>query len=151
MNRPRTSGSSMVSQFQLIGNIRHDAGDCIVAVEPGGAAQVRKGALYLVTEPAGDPALGGEACRLASTTLAHEYYADASPSVTTSLGDALNKANQALIHYNRQVLSAGDPPAGLPRKIRVGLSAAIVRPGQIYLCQLKPGLVLWVHQGTVAA
>lgn len=149
MNRPRPSGTAAVSQFQLIGNIRHAAGDCLTAVEPGGAAQVRKGALYVVTEPAGDPALGGEACHLAGATLAHEYYADPSPSLTTSLTTALNKANMALIQYNRQVLAAGDPPVGLPRKIRVGLSAVIVRPGQLYLCQLKPGLILWMHQGVV--
>jgi hypothetical protein len=140
-----------VSQFQLIGGIRHEAGDCIVSAEPGGATQVRKGALYVVTEPAGDPALGGEACALAQATLAHEYYADPSPSVTTSLSNALNKANGTLIQYNRKVLATSDPPAGLPRKIRVGLSAAIVRPGQMYLCQLKPGLILWTHQGAVSA
>ncbi|HMA37258.1 MAG TPA: hypothetical protein VKY74_22575, partial [Chloroflexia bacterium] len=151
MNRPRSAGSPAVSQFQLIGSIRHDAGDCLVAVEPGGSVQGRKGALYVVTEPAGDPALGGEACGLVQATLAHEYYADPSPSVTTSLTAALNKANNTLLQYNRKTLATGDPPAGLPRKIRVGLSAAIVRPGQLYLCQLKPGLILWVHQGTVHA
>jgi hypothetical protein len=151
MNRLRSTGAPAVSQFQLIGGIRHEAGDCIVSAEPGGATQVRKGALYLVTEPAGDPALGGEACALAQATLAHEYYADPSPSVTTSLTNALNKANGTLIQYNRKVLATSDPPAGLPRKIRVGLSAAIVRPGQMYLCQLKPGLILWTHQDTVSA
>jgi hypothetical protein len=151
MNRPHTAGSAAVSQFQLIGGIRHEAGDCVVAVEPGGAVQQRKGALYLVTEPAGDLAVGGEACSLVGATLAHEYYADASPSITTSLAQALNKANTGLVQYNRQVFAANDPPAGLPRKIRVGLSAAIVRPGQLYICQLKPGLILWVHQGTVVA
>ncbi len=149
MNRTRTSGSAAVSQFQLIGGIRHDAGDCLAAVEPGGAVQQRKGALYIVAEPAGDPAVGGEACRLAVATLAHEYYADPSPSITTSLTQALTKANTGLLQYNRQVFATQDPPAGLPRKIRVGLSAAVVRPGQLYLCQLKPGLMLWTHQGVV--
>ncbi|MDQ2809100.1 MAG: hypothetical protein M3Z04_19685, partial [Chloroflexota bacterium] len=151
MTRPRPAGSPAVSQFQLIGGIRHDAGDCLAAIAPGGSAQERKGALYIVTEPAGDPATGGEACGLAHATLAHEYYADPSPSLTTSLGAALNKANTSLIAYNRKVLAAGDPPAGRPRKIRVGLSAAIVRPGQLYLCQLRPGLILWLHGGVVHA
>ncbi|HUS15480.1 MAG TPA: hypothetical protein VM536_10755 [Chloroflexia bacterium] len=150
MNRSRASGSAATSQFQLIGGIRHDAGDCLLAVEPGGSMQSRKGALYLVTEPAGDPALGGEACGRVQATLAHEYYADPAPSVTTSLTTALNKANTGLISYNRAVLAAGDPPSGLPRKIRVGLSAAIVRPAGLYLCQLKPGLVVWVHGGAVS-
>ncbi len=151
MTRPRQAGSPAVSQFQLIGGIRHDAGDCLAAIAPGGAVQERKGALYIVTEPAGDPATGGEACGLAHATLAHEYYADPSPSLTTSLSVALNKANTSLIAYNRKILAAGDPPAGRPRKIRVGMSVAVVRPGQLYLCQLKPGLILWLHGGVVHA
>ena len=151
MTRPRQAGSPAVSQFQLIGGIRHDAGDCLAAIAPGGSVQERKGALYIVTEPAGDPATGGEACGLAHATLAHEYYADPSPSLTTSLSVALNRANTSLIAYNRKVLAAGDPPAGRPRKIRVGLSAAVVRPGRLYLCQLKPGLILWLHGGVIHA
>jgi hypothetical protein len=151
MNRARTAGAPAVSQFQLIGGVRHEAADCLTIVEPGGAVQNRKGALYVVSEPAGDSAHGGEACGLAQQALAHEYYADPSPSVTTSLSAALNKANIGLIHYNRQTLAASDPAPGLPRKIRVGLSAAIVRPGQLYLCQLRPGLILWTHGGVVNA
>jgi len=151
MNRTRSAGSSAVSQFQLIGGISHDAGDCNIAVEPGGNIQARKGALYVVSEPAGDPARGGEACGLAQATLAHEYYADPSPSVTTSLTAALNKANNALLHHNRQVLAAGDTLNGLPGKIRVGLRAAVVRPGRVYLCRLKPGLILLVHGGQISA
>ena len=40
MNRLRSTGAPAVSQFQLIGGIRHEAGDCIVSAEPGGATQV---------------------------------------------------------------------------------------------------------------
>src|SRR5437667_12400473 len=103
MNRPRPTGTPAANQFQLIGGIRHDAGDCLLAVEPGGNVQARKGALYMVAEPAGDPAVGGEACGRAGATLAHAYYDDSSPSCTTSLATALNKANNALIHYNSSV------------------------------------------------
>ncbi len=147
----RNAAEPVFSQFQLIGGIRHEPADCCVRMEPGGQAQARKGALYLVTEPAGDPALGSDACRLVQATIVREYYADPSLSLTTSLTHALNKANQALIAHNRQVLAAGDPPPGLPRRIRVGLTVAIVRPGTLYLCQLSPGLALWIHQGQLAA
>src|SRR5947209_16890169 len=123
----RATAPPASSQFQLIGGIRHDPAHCCVRVEPGGAAGARKGALYLVTEPAGHPAYGGDACRLVQATLARAYYDDPAASLTTSLTNALNKANQALIAYNRQVLVAGDPPPGLPRKIRVGLTVAVLR------------------------
>ena len=130
------------NQFQVISGIRRASSDCASSVT-GGSGVARKGSLYILTEPRADLALGVDACQVVQQTLAREFYADSSPSATTSLRHALARANLALLEHNRHAAPA--------QRALVGISCAALRHDEVYIAQLPPAQLYLVHQGTVRA
>jgi len=132
----------VASQFQVISGVRRASSDCVSSVTAGPGV-AHKGSLYILSEPRANLALGLEACQLVQQVLAHEYYAESSPSATTSLTRALARANLALLQHNRQAESR--------QRASVGLSCAVVRGDEVYIAQLPPAQVFLIHQGSVRA
>ncbi len=130
------------NQFQVISGIRRASSDCASSVT-GGSGVARKGSLYILTEPRADLALGVDACQVVQQTLAREFYADSSPSATTSLRHALARANLALLEHNRHAVPA--------QRALVGISCAALRHDEVYIAQLPPAQLFLVHQGTIRA
>ncbi len=130
------------NQFQVISGIRRASSDCASSVT-GGSGVARKGSLYILTEPRADLALGVDACQVVQRTLAREFYADPSPSATTSLTHALAHANLALLEHNRHAAPA--------QRALVGVSCAVLRGDEAYIAQLPPAQLYLVHQGSIRA
>ncbi len=130
------------NQFQVISGIRRASSDCASSVT-GGNGVARKGSLYILTEPRADLALGVDACQVVQQTLAREFYADPSPSATTSLNHALGRANLALLEHNRRATPA--------QRALVGVSCAVLHPDEVYIAQLPPAQIYLAHQGSIRA
>ncbi len=118
----------------------------------------------MLTEPAGDhPSLATEACRLVQSAIAQHYFADMSVSLTSSLLNALESANNALLQYNyndeisRQHAQAGSVAVQVggtkTRRARVGLTTVLVRPDGtgLYISQMAPTQCYLMHNGVVNA
>lgn len=143
--------------------VRQEAGNYAVCVHPRAAGLQRKGTLAVLAEAAGQhPSLGVEACKLAQSVVIQQYYGDHSLSLTTSLINALDGANSALLRYNYNEPVSAEGTANSvavhargvqTRRAKVGLAAVLIRPdgAGIYLSQIAPTQVYVRHNGLVTA
>src|SRR6266566_6383077 len=137
-------------RFAILSGVEQDPGDYAICVHPSSPGLQRKGTLALITEPAGShPSLATEACKLTQRVVVESYFADSALSLTSSLLNALDHANTALLEYNYSSpdSSSGGPgdvavqSGGVkPRRAKVGVTALLIRPdgAGIYLSQMAP-------------
>ncbi|MBA3944728.1 MAG: hypothetical protein H0X37_09230 [Herpetosiphonaceae bacterium] len=136
-----TKYHTAIAQWGLVSGIRQDASDLIV-LHPAPSRfspQVRKGQLLVVAEAAGDLARGREACTLVSATLHDTYYDDGVSSITSALRKAMRAANAALYEYNFT--------APVHKRTTVGLGAAVLQGGDLYIAQVPPTQAFVAHAG----
>jgi|GEM_PF-4374008 len=153
-------------RLAVLSGMRQEADDYAVCVHPRAAGLHRKGTLTLLSEPAGrHPSLGVEACRLVQSIVIRHYYGDHSLSLTSSLINALQGANSALLRYNYGSDDGAETSPGgagsvavraggvQTRSARVGLAAVLMRPdGEgFYLAQTAPTQVYIRHNGLLTA
>ena len=132
-------------QLGLVGGIRQQSSDRILAVDPANlfSPEARKGQLYVLVEPEGDPGAGRDACQLVSRVLKKTFYADHSYSLTSALREALRVANRALYQHNFDL-----PPS---RRVAVGASCAALRGTDLYLAQAAPSQAYVLSGGKLRA
>jgi hypothetical protein len=132
-------------QLGLVGGIRQQSSDRILAVDPANlfSPEARKGQLYVLVEPEGDPGAGRDACQIVSRTLKKTFYADHSYSLTSALREALRVANRALYQHN-----FGAPQH---RRVAVGASCAALRGADLYLAQVAPSQAYVLSEGKLRA
>ena len=99
----------------------------------------RRGRLFTIVEPNLPEA--GALCRGLIETIEDEYFKGPSRSVTTALKRAIAVANERLRVENSKV-----PP---DKQLRVGLSCAAMREGDIYIAQVAPANAFILHGGVV--
>jgi hypothetical protein len=160
-------------RFAILSGAAQDPADHAICVHPGAPGLQRKGTLAVITEAAGSyPALDVEACRLAQRVVVESYFADSALSLTSSLLNALDHANAALLQYN--YTSHDMPPGGAgeamqgdgakapdpakearryQRRAKVGATALLIRPdgAGIYLSQMAPTQAYVYHNGMLSA
>ncbi len=166
-------------RFAILSGAEQDPGDHAICVHPGAPGLQRKGTLAVITEAAGSyPALDVEACRLAQRVVVESYFADSALSLTSSLLNALDHANAALLQYNYTshelppgddagpiggakgsfaALRTGSEPSKegrwYQRRAKVGVTALLIRPdgAGIYLSQMAPTQAYVYHNGMLSA
>lgn len=99
----------------------------------------RRGQLFTVVEPS-VPGVE-QLCRLLIQTIEDEYFRDSSRSVTASLRQALLTANETLRAENAKAFP--------DRQVRVGMSCAAIRGGEVYIAQLAPATAFILHDSSV--
>src|SRR5438067_6133903 len=148
-------------RFAILSGVEQDPGDYAVCVHPSAPGLQRKGTLALITEPAGGyPSVATEACRLTQRVVVESYFANSALSLTSSLLNALDHANTALLQYNYASPEApSDSGTGeavavqtggvKPRRAKVGATALLIRPdgAGIYLSQMAPTQAYVLHNG----
>src|SRR3954470_24162993 len=88
-------------RFAILSGVEQDPGDYAVCVQPSIPGMQRKGTLAIITEAAGShPSLDVEACKLTQRVVVDSYFSDSALSLTSSLLNALDHANTALLQYN---------------------------------------------------
>ncbi len=136
---------AQTSQFGLVGSIRQERSDLIALVEPASpfAPESRKGRLYLLVEV--DPATprGAAACQLVLQAARTAFYSDSSFSSTSCLRAAIRAANKALYEQNFKLAAH--------QRAYVGLTAAVLRDGDLYLAQVQPAQVYLLSEGRLRA
>src|SRR5207245_379118 len=143
-------------RFAIQSGVEQDPADHAICVHPGAPGLQRKGTLAVITEAAGSyPALDVQACRLAQHVIVESYFADSALSLTSSLLNALDHANSALLQYTYtshdlppgnggevmvQGGSSKDEGRRYQRRAKVGATALLIRPdgAGIYLSQMAP-------------
>ncbi len=150
-------------RFAVKSSVNQEAGDYSLCVHPRLMSFERRGTLAMLTEPAGDhPSLATEACRLVQSAIVQHYFADTSVSLTSSLLNALESANNALLQYNYNEISRQHAQAGSvavqvggakTRRARVGLTTVLVRPDGtgLYISQMAPTQCYLMHSGILSA
>jgi hypothetical protein len=142
--------------------VEHDPAGYAICVHPSAPGLQRKGTLAIITEAAGShQSLAEEARRLAQQAIVESYFADSSLSLTSSLLNALDHANTALLRYN---YASHEPPHRAPGEVtvqngaklgraRVGATAVLLRPdGEgVYLSQMAPTQAYVWHNGLLSA
>lgn len=99
----------------------------------------RRGRLFTIVEP--NLPEGGAVCRRLIETIEDEYFKGPSRSVTTALKRAIAAANERL-----RVENSKAPP---DKQLRVGLSCAAMREGDVYIAQVAPANAFILHGGVV--
>src|SRR3954469_19527581 len=94
-------------RFAILSGIEQDPGDYAACIHPSTPGLQRKGTLALITEPAGSRDI--ETCKLTQRVVVDSYFSDSALSLTSSLLNALDHANTALLQYN---YAPPSPPEG---------------------------------------
>ncbi|MGI5836806.1 MAG: hypothetical protein ACOX87_10020, partial [Chloroflexota bacterium] len=135
------SGGVMFAELHMLSGERQESSDLAGVANPPllSLFKRRRGQLFTVVEPnlPGATTL----CRRLITTIEDEYFRDSSRSVITSLREAISAANELLRAEN-----AKTPPDA---QLRVGLSCAAVREGDVYIGQVAPANAFIFHDDTV--
>lgn len=121
--------------------------DTIRAHEPAVGAVVRsKGSLFLLVTSSAKGARVRDATRLVADTVEHDYYYDESAGIRVCLAKAIRAANRRLAHGgDRLGLGREDPENG-----PIGIAAAVVRGGELYVATIGPAEAYLIHQGRLA-
>lgn len=132
-------------QLELIGGIAQDHSDLIAVVEasdrpPLAARQV---GLYMVAEPDGSSPRGATLGKLALRVFRQAFYADRGFSLTSALRSAIRAANKALYEHNVKLSPA--------ERVTIGMTAAIVHEGALYVVQVQPAQAYVLSEGVVRA
>jgi hypothetical protein len=96
-----------------------------------------RGTLYLVIEALEDGSLPRELCDELCATISGTYYG-LTGSITRALREALLAANALLFEKNLRVDSE--------HRLLAGFNCAVVRDTDVYVAQLGPALVAYLHQ-----
>ncbi len=102
-----------------------------------------KGQLLLLVQGEGEGTGRQEVCDLALRTFAEAYQSSPHLTVTAALRDATRQAARALYAHNREV--------SVYRKGKVHLCAAVLRAGEVFLCQVGDTQAFLAHKGEVLA
>ena len=99
----------------------------------------QRGQLFTVVEPS----LPGcdDICHRLIQVVEDEYFKGSSRSVITSLRQAISAANERLRAENSRVTP--------DKQLRIGLSCAVVRDGDVYVAQVAPANAFILHEGAV--
>ena len=148
----------------MFGGMQIDASAYAICVHPSAPGLQRRGTLALIGEPVGSVALEADACRLAQRTVVEGYFSDHSLGLTSSLLNALDGANNALLQYGAGWPGgdgAGDSGEGggvalqsvKTKRVRVGMTALLLRPDGtgVYLSQMAPTQAYILHNGLLSA
>jgi hypothetical protein len=148
----------------MFGGMQIDASAYAICVHPSAPGLQRRGTLALIGEPVGSVALEADACRLAQRTVVEGYFSDHSLGLTSSLLNALDGANNALLQYGAgwpPSDGAGDSGEGggvalqsvKTKRVRVGMTALLLRPDGtgVYLSQMAPTQAYILHNGLLSA
>ena len=150
-------------RFAMFGGMQIDASAYAICVHPSAPGLQRRGTLALIGEPVGSVALEADACRLAQRTVVEGYFSDHSLGLTSSLLNALDGANNALLQYGAGWPGgdgAGDSGEGgvalqsvKTKRVRVGMTALLLRPDGtgVYLSQMAPTQAYILHNGLLSA
>lgn len=134
-----------INQWGLVSGIRQTNSDMISVTAPRSpfAPDARKGQLIVVVEAEGDVARGRQACTLVAETICEVFYADGSPSITSSLRQAVKAANAALYKYNFDA-----PPH---KRTLVGATCAVIHGSDLFLTQVPPAQAFVAHTAKLRA
>ncbi len=151
-------------RFAVFGGMQIDTSPYSVCVHPIAQVLQKRGTLALISEPVGSVALGADACRLAQHTVVEGYFSDHSLGLTSSLLNALDAANNALLQYGSGWTgtdSDDNAPGGnvavqtntKTKRVRVGMTALLIRPDGtgVYLSQMAPTQAYILHNGLLSA
>ncbi len=135
------AGAVMFAELHTLSGERQESSHLVGVATPPvlSVFKRRRGQLFTVVEPSLPNAVA--LCRRLITTIEDEYFRDSSRSITTSLRDAVNLAND--------VLRAENAKASPDSQLRVGLSCAAVREDDVYVAQVAPASAFIVHDGAV--
>ncbi|MCL4458727.1 MAG: hypothetical protein M1136_03775 [Chloroflexi bacterium] len=129
---------AIVSQICLVDGLRQDYDQCPSVMQPTSPQRIKanKGRLYLILEADGGDSFS---YRMVRETIAAEYFADPSLSVTSGLMRAIHTANRRLYEENTSSLPQ--------RRALFGISCAVLRDNDLYLAQVGPSLAYILHGG----
>jgi serine/threonine protein phosphatase PrpC len=136
-----TEGSTaMVTQFHLNVAQRSDIGrqrpvneDSMISILPEDPqVMAKKGALFVVADGMGGQSRGHVASEMAVNTVKEAYYADESDDVSTSLLQAMQRANAAIYQTNQ----AKNPPPEKNAIVGTTCVAAVLRGETVYVANV---------------